>query len=503
VDGKISYISRNNGSGKSELSFVYDAMGNRVEKTVNSDAGAWTETEYYVRDAQGNVMAIYRKHMKSGSMNYTLTEQHLYGSARLGVDKRRLDMIAAESAQDNISLAPKRGQKHYELSNHLGNVLATVSDKKIAVMSGANLSYYRADVVSYSDYYPFGAPMTERTAVVTPTDVRYGFQGQEEDDELWNGAVSFKYRVEDPRLGRFFSVDPLYGDFPWNSVYAFSENKLIAWAELEGRECFYAANGSFLGSVGTSSQVMVVNDNVIALKGGIENVSRNLGEIHNSLTNPLVQGQHREAGTLHQAWYTSNSFDTGFNKASFDLIAGVLYAEADATSGQAIEEVAGIFSVLENRAKYERNSVLDQISVSKGVYGIREKDKIQLADKVGMSEKKKAVYAGLIKGIMSETDFSKGAFYWDGKDFYEHSKPNGGFRERYAPGFKFSSADHDLYNQGDNATGGESNGVSWTFKYVSTHAAGKTTFSKLTNEWRDAQFPGSVKGKEVGNGPEK
>jgi hypothetical protein len=55
----------------------------------------------------------------------------------------------------------------------------------------SNLSYYRADVVSYSDYYPpstssgqrFGAPMTERTAVVTPTDVRYGFNGKEMDSE--------------------------------------------------------------------------------------------------------------------------------------------------------------------------------------------------------------------------------------------------------------------------------------------------------------------------------
>jgi RHS repeat-associated protein len=147
-----------------------------------------------------------------------------------------VDVIAASSPSDNVSRVVKRGEKHYELSNHLGNVLATVSDKKIAVMSGANLSYYCADVVSYSDYYPFGAPMTERTALVTPTDVRYGFQGQEEDDELWSGSVSFKYRVEDARLGRFFSVDPLSSKFPWNSPYAFAENRVIDGIELEGLE---------------------------------------------------------------------------------------------------------------------------------------------------------------------------------------------------------------------------------------------------------------------------
>ena len=54
---------------------------------------------------------------------------------------------------------------------------------------------------------------------------RYGFQGQEEDQELWEGAVTFKYRVEDARLGRFFSVDPLFRDYPYNSCYVFSENR--------------------------------------------------------------------------------------------------------------------------------------------------------------------------------------------------------------------------------------------------------------------------------------
>ena len=54
---------------------------------------------------------------------------------------------------------------------------------------------------------------------------------------MWGGSVTYKYRVEDPRLGRFFSVDPLYAEYPWNSNYAFSENRLIDAIELEGLEC--------------------------------------------------------------------------------------------------------------------------------------------------------------------------------------------------------------------------------------------------------------------------
>ena len=69
-------------------------------------------------------------------------------------------------------------------------------------------------------------------------EYRYGFQGQEKDDEISGSgnAISFEYRVHDPRLGRFLSVDPLSGSFPWNSPYSFSENRVIDRIELEGAE---------------------------------------------------------------------------------------------------------------------------------------------------------------------------------------------------------------------------------------------------------------------------
>ena len=70
------------------------------------------------------------------------------------------------------------------------------------------------------------------------SDYRYGFQGQEKDDELKGegNSLNYTFRMHDPRVGRFFVVDPLEKDFPWNSPYAFSENKVIAHIELEGLE---------------------------------------------------------------------------------------------------------------------------------------------------------------------------------------------------------------------------------------------------------------------------
>ena len=81
-----------------------------------------------------------------------------------------------------------------------------------------------------------------------PALYRFGFNGQEDDNEIsGNGNnLSFKYRIEDTRLGRFFSVDPLSGKFEWNSPFAFACNMPIRYRELEGAEVAkpaYTENG--------------------------------------------------------------------------------------------------------------------------------------------------------------------------------------------------------------------------------------------------------------------
>ena len=67
---------------------------------------------------------------------------------------------------------------------------------------------------------------------------RYGFQGQERDDELKGegNSLNYKFRMHDPRVGRFFAVDPLEFKYPFFSPYQFSANTPIMAVELEGLE---------------------------------------------------------------------------------------------------------------------------------------------------------------------------------------------------------------------------------------------------------------------------
>ena len=101
------------------------------------------------------------------------------------------------------------GEKEFELSNHLGNVLVTVSDRKNEMDDNSDsiIDYYTADVISAQDYYPFGMTMPGRK---TAEGYRFGFNGQEKDNQIYGSGNSYtaEYWQYDSRLGRRWNLDP-------------------------------------------------------------------------------------------------------------------------------------------------------------------------------------------------------------------------------------------------------------------------------------------------------
>lgn len=72
-----------------------------------------------------------------------------------------------------------------------------------------------------------------------PSDAyRYGFNGKEMDDEMRGDGNSYDYgfRMYDPRLARFMSVDPWANKFPMLSSYQFAANTPIWCVDLDGLE---------------------------------------------------------------------------------------------------------------------------------------------------------------------------------------------------------------------------------------------------------------------------
>jgi RHS repeat-associated protein len=274
VYGKISSITRDNTSTKSDLIFIYDAFGQRIGKIVKPRTGTgyhnqdrWTYT-YYVRDASGNVMATYTRSYTEVDEDVEdklkLSETHLYGASRLGIKDRAdeniyssirksysgisngeyvITGIVSYTAMNDPDLAtPERtlGYKQYEFTNHLGNVLVTLSDRKTQVNSSGTVSYFMSDVRSYSDYSAFGVALEGRHGGT----YRYDFNGKESDIEA--DLQDYGMRIYNPRLGKFLSVDPLMKKYAMLAPYQFAGNSPVHAVDLDGMEPAYPDNNSIV-----------------------------------------------------------------------------------------------------------------------------------------------------------------------------------------------------------------------------------------------------------------
>jgi len=227
VYGKIRSITK----GSMTITYTYDAAGNRISKEIDPASGPTRKT-YYIRDATGNVMSVYEEGGLLNDGNLTQSEVHLYGSSRLGIFKPDVDMTSLV-ATDVYSY--DRGKKFFELSNHLGNVLVSITDRKNGVAQSVDttlVDYYLPDVASANDYYPFGMTMPGRSS--HSDKYRYGFNGKEND--LETGLQDYGFRIYNPALGRFLSVDPLTDSYPWNSPYSYAEGDPVNYIDIDGAE---------------------------------------------------------------------------------------------------------------------------------------------------------------------------------------------------------------------------------------------------------------------------
>jgi RHS repeat-associated protein len=265
VQGKVREVDK--GAGP-DLVFSYDPTGQRIEKRVknNSTEVRW-DRYYYLRDPQGNVMAVYSyKYEDLGGSQYRrslqLDEQHVYGSSRHAVATpatliHSQDILLTPgdfdaegylvggysiSATDDRSAygyqyRTLRGQKRYELTNHLGNVLSTIYDRKLPQHSSGTITHFLPDVSTWQDYLPFGMLMYHRHGD-DGGGYRYGFQNQEKDDEIKGSGNSYDFgaRIYDSRIGRWLSVDPQFALQPSWSLYKSFNNNPIIFADPDGKK---------------------------------------------------------------------------------------------------------------------------------------------------------------------------------------------------------------------------------------------------------------------------
>jgi len=110
---------------------------------------------------------------------------------------------------------------------------------------------------------------TTTTSVCSVFDkgYRYGFNGKEIDkgsEGMGGGGSTYDYgfRIYNPSLGKFLSVDPLSSSYPWYTPYQFAGNMPIWAIDLDGLE-EYKVVSFFEALTGkTTSQMELINADV-------------------------------------------------------------------------------------------------------------------------------------------------------------------------------------------------------------------------------------------------
>lgn len=108
---------------------------------------------------------------------------------------------------------------------------------------------------------PFGMQISERSATFTTYTYRYGFNGQEGDDEVSGEGNSYtaEFWQYDSRLGRRFNLDPVYSNSKSN--YCVLSNRPIIMIDPNGNSDYYSSKGKYLGSDGVEkSDIMIVTN---------------------------------------------------------------------------------------------------------------------------------------------------------------------------------------------------------------------------------------------------
>jgi RHS repeat-associated protein len=116
--------------------------------------------------------------------------------------------------------------------------ISVITDRRLYEKGEDGSQYYVPDVVSATDYYPFGWAMPGRTYTAAGANYKYGFNGKENDNEVKGEGNQQDYgmRIYDPRVGRFLSVDPISKEYPELTPYQFASNSPIDGIDFDGLE---------------------------------------------------------------------------------------------------------------------------------------------------------------------------------------------------------------------------------------------------------------------------
>lgn len=235
---------------------VYD----RLQSTVRQSTSATPETTYYVYDGGGErLRKVTDRFAPAGQTPVRLTERLYFGILEIfreydsnGTRIKERETLHVFDDQRRIALvetrtdAPAPQLVRYQFANHLGSATLELD--------------LDAEVISYEEYFPFGATSVRAARDLTETPKRYRYTGKERDEESDLDYYGARYYA--PWLGRWTACDPA-GLTAGLNVYRFVSDSPISrvdvkgnwdidWSEV-GKAALSAAGGLVVGAVAVAA----------------------------------------------------------------------------------------------------------------------------------------------------------------------------------------------------------------------------------------------------------
>jgi RHS repeat-associated protein len=168
---------------------------------------------------------------------------------------------------------------------------------------------------------------------------RFHFNGKETDNELYGegNVYDYGFRIYNPRLGRFLSVDPLSSKYPFYTPYQFSSNNPIVSIDIDGKEGDVLLNeaerqGAWI--------VDVVNSGMQSIRSGLYSLFQS-GSTNNGSTRLTQQTTPKIEVNEHEKVHVNTQQNTPHQFNINDARAGIkaVYEKYGATMAATVEKM--------------------------------------------------------------------------------------------------------------------------------------------------------------------
>ncbi len=184
--------------------YIYDGGGERARKITDTSGTAPTRKSERI---YLGFVEVYREYDNAGSVTLERETLHVLD------DKQRVVMV--ETRTDTAAAQLVR----YQYSTHLGSAALELDDN--------------ADVISYEEYFPYGATSYQAVRDLTEMPKRYRYTGKERDDDSDLDYYGARYYAS--WLGRWTSCDPI-GLADGVNLLVYGNNNPVRFADRKGHQ---------------------------------------------------------------------------------------------------------------------------------------------------------------------------------------------------------------------------------------------------------------------------